>query len=98
MLVAKANRIGRLNVKSGAIEEFEIPTPNSGPYGIIADADGNARFCSFGPGSNRIGRVDAQTGAITEYAEHLTPTPARAVPGSIPRAESGLQNSRLASW
>jgi virginiamycin B lyase len=60
-----ANKLGRLDPKTGAIKEFPLKTPESGPHGLAADKDGNiwftANFKAY------IGKLDPRTGAITEY-------------------------------
>jgi streptogramin lyase len=48
-----------------AIEEFDIPTIGSGPFGITAGADGNLWFAEATAG--KIGRI-APDGAIAEFA------------------------------
>jgi streptogramin lyase len=66
-------RIGRITT-TGAIDEFPIPSPNSGPLGIVTGCDGNLWFAeSANPG--RIGRITA-AGAITEFTDNLTPNSA----------------------
>src|SRR5438128_12630096 len=37
----RANVLGRLDPKSGAFKEYPLPTPNSGPHGLVADSEGN---------------------------------------------------------
>src|SRR5438105_3241432 len=60
-----ANKLGRLDPKTGVIKEFALKTPESGPHGLAADKDGNiwftANFKAY------IGRLDPRTGAVTEY-------------------------------
>src|SRR6266567_2497852 len=55
--------IGRITPE-GAITEFPIPTPSSGPSGIASAPDGALWFAErFG---NKIGRITT-SGAITEF-------------------------------
>jgi virginiamycin B lyase len=60
-----ANKLGRLDPKTGAIKEFSLKTPDSGPHGLAADREGNiwftANFKAY------IGKLDPRTGAVTEY-------------------------------
>ena len=61
-----ANKLGRLDPKSGAIQEFPLPSDkNSGPHGLVADKQGNIWFtANFG---GYIGKLDPKTGKVTEY-------------------------------
>jgi streptogramin lyase len=36
-----ANKLGRLDPKTGEFKEYSLKTPNSGPHGLVADKDGN---------------------------------------------------------
>ncbi len=54
---------------TGAVQEFAVPTPNSGPWRITAGPDGNLWFTEY-PG-HQIGRI-TPSGTITEFA---LPTP-----------------------
>lgn len=60
-----ANKLGRLDPKSGQIKEYPLKTPNSGPHGLVADKDGNIWFAAIFAGY--IGKLDPNTGEITEY-------------------------------
>jgi virginiamycin B lyase len=63
------NKIGRITT-AGAISEFPLPMPDSGPGGITtAGPDGTLWFTEFL--GNKIGRITA-TG---EFSEFLLPTP-----------------------
>jgi len=61
-----ANKIGRLDPKTGAMNEYPLPSDkNSGPHGLVADKDGNIWFtANFG---GYIGKLNPQTGKVTEY-------------------------------
>ena len=65
-----ADRIGRLDPKTGAIAEFRVPTVNGSPLGIATGSDGNVWFTEDRAG--KIGRLNPGTGAIKEFA---IPTP-----------------------
>lgn len=60
-----ANKLGRLDPKTGAFKEFALKTPNSGPHGLVADKDGNIWFTAISAGY--VGKLDPKTGEITEY-------------------------------
>ena len=60
-----ANRLGRLDPSTGAMQEFPLETANSGPHGLIDDADGNIWFTAAYQGY--IGKLDPNTGDVTEY-------------------------------
>ena len=61
-----ANRLGRLDPKTGTMKEFVLKSPHTGPHGLIEDAQGNIWFT--GNNLGLIGKLDPQTGAVTEYA------------------------------
>jgi virginiamycin B lyase len=60
-----ANKLGRVDVKTGQIKEYPLPTPRSGPHGLDADKDGNIWFTANQHGY--IGRLDPRTGDVKEY-------------------------------
>lgn len=60
-----ANKLGRLDPKTGAFKEYPLKTPNSGPHGLTADKDGNIWFTAISGGY--IGKLDPKSGAIFEY-------------------------------
>jgi virginiamycin B lyase len=60
-----ANKLGRLDPKSGEFKEYLLKTPNSGPHGLVADKDGNIWFTAISAGY--VGKLDPKTGGITEY-------------------------------
>jgi hypothetical protein len=66
----KKNFIGRLEVATGAIQEFPIPTPESEPTGIGVAPNGRVWY--VGRKGNQIGYFDPMTGDFTEYSY---PTP-----------------------
>ena len=61
----QSNTIGMLDPKTGKIREYKIPTPDSGPHGLVADAGGNIWFTANFKGY--IGRLDPKTGVFREY-------------------------------
>jgi virginiamycin B lyase len=67
-----ANRIARLDPKTGAIQEF--PVPNVGTAGVhsaMPMADGSVWIAE--QGSNKLGRWDPRTQTITEYQDTYLP-------------------------
>ena len=61
----KANRLGRLDVRTGHVDEFPLPTPDSGPHGLVADRDGNIWYTANYAGL--IGKLEPGTRRVTEY-------------------------------
>ena len=60
-----ANKLGRLDPKTGVFKEFTLKTPNSGPHGLVADRQGNIWFTAISAGY--VGKLDPKTGQISEY-------------------------------
>jgi virginiamycin B lyase len=60
-----ANRLGRLDPKTGEIKEYPLKTEGSGPHGLVADAQGNIWFTAAFKGY--VGKLDPKTGGVTEY-------------------------------
>src|SRR5436853_7065436 len=60
-----ANKLGRLDPKTGEFKEYPLKTRDSGPHGLVADKDGNIWFTAISGGY--IGKLDPKTGEITEY-------------------------------
>ena len=60
-----ANKLGRLDPKTGEFKEYPLKTPNSGPHGLVADKDGNIWFTAISAGY--VGKLDPTTGDIKEY-------------------------------
>lgn len=60
------NKIARLNMTSNQVTEWAIPTPNSGPYVVLFDANtGMVYFLEHI--TSKIGRLDPATNGITEW-------------------------------
>lgn len=64
------NRIGRLDVASGELQEFPVPTAQSEPTGIAVASNGDVWFAQRN--GNRLAKLIPATGQIEEYAY---PTP-----------------------
>jgi virginiamycin B lyase len=60
-----ANKLGRVDTRTGQIREFPMTTDASGPHGLVADRKGDIWFTANSKGY--IGRLDPRTGHITEY-------------------------------
>src|SRR5437588_12712139 len=56
----KANKLGRLDPKSGQIREYPLPTADSGPHGLIADREGNIWFTANSKAY--VGKLDPKNG------------------------------------
>lgn len=68
----KANMIGRLNPKTGEVQEF--PVPNVGTAGVhsaVMASDGNVWLSE--QGANKLGKWDPRTGKIIEYQDAYIP-------------------------
>jgi virginiamycin B lyase len=63
---SQTNRIGRRN-PDGSIQEFTVPTPDSGLEGITPYTDSAGRFGFTEFRANKIGRIEP-SGQITEFA------------------------------
>jgi virginiamycin B lyase len=60
-----SNKLGRVDLKSGAIREYTLKTPHTGPHGLREDKEGNIWFT--GNHAALIGKLDPKTGVVTEY-------------------------------
>jgi virginiamycin B lyase len=60
-----ANKIGRLDPKTGAIKEYSLKSAFTGPHGLVEDKAGNVWFT--GNTSGMIGKLDPVSGVVTEY-------------------------------
>jgi virginiamycin B lyase len=60
-----ANKMGRLDPKTGQFKEYPLKTPDSGPHGLAADKEGSIWFTAISAGY--IGKLDPKTGGVTEY-------------------------------
>lgn len=69
--VTQSNLIGRLNVASGAITAFPVPTADAQPSGITADSAGNVYFTETAEGAPGLGRLSPD-GTLVEFT---APTP-----------------------
>lgn len=60
-----ANKLGRLDPKTGQFKEYALKTLNSGPHGLTADREGNIWFTAISGGY--VGKLNPKTGDIAEY-------------------------------
>lgn len=60
-----ANKLGRLDPKTGEFKEYPLKTQHSGPHGLVADKEGNIWFTAISGGY--VGKLDPKTGDIAEY-------------------------------
>jgi len=60
-----ANKLGRVDPKTGAIREYTLKSPFTGPHGLAEDKTGNIWFT--GNNTALIGKLDPLTGLVTEY-------------------------------
>jgi virginiamycin B lyase len=60
-----ANKLGRLDPKTGEFKEYPLKTPDSGPHGLVADKNGNIWFTAISAGY--VGKLDPKAGEIAEY-------------------------------
>ena len=60
-----ANKLGRVDPKTGAIKEYTLKSAFSGPHGLVDDKAGNIWFT--GNLAGMIGKLDPNTGIVTEY-------------------------------
>ena len=80
-----SNAVGRLDPTTGQFREFSLPTPNSGPHGLLEDPDGNIWYT--GNAAGLIGKIEPKTGKVTEYK---MPDPKARDPHSLVLSRSGL--------
>ena len=60
-----ANKLGRLDPRTGAIREYTMKSAATGPHGLAEDKAGNIWFT--GNSAALIGKLDPSTGLVTEY-------------------------------
>src|SRR6266850_2007377 len=59
------NKLGRVDPKTGAFQEYALKIEDSGPHGLVADSSGNIWFT--GNAKGYIGKLDPRTGAVAAY-------------------------------
>ena len=60
-----ANKLGRVDLKTGQIKEFPLKTAASGPHGLVNDKEGNIWFTANSKGY--IGKLDPKTGQFQTW-------------------------------
>lgn len=80
------NKVGRINIYTHEVENWEIPTPYSYPADLKVGPDGAIWFTETR--ANKIGRFDPETKKFEEYdvdTHALTPGPGSGPPLSLPQ-------------
>jgi virginiamycin B lyase len=70
----RRNKIGRLDVTTGMVKDYAVPTPDSWPFFIGVHPDGHLWFTERM--GNNIGKLDPVTGQMEEFhvpTEHCQP-------------------------
>jgi virginiamycin B lyase len=80
-----ANKLGRLDPKTGAIREYSLKSAFTGPHGLVEDKAGNVWFT--GNNTALIGKLDPNTGLVTEYP---LPDPNARDPHTLNFDQSGI--------
>jgi virginiamycin B lyase len=80
-----ANKLGRLDPKTGAIREYTLKSAFTGPHGLVEDKAGNVWFT--GNNTALIGKLDPSTGLVTEYP---LPDPKARDPHTLNFDQSGI--------
>ena len=80
-----ANKLGRLDPKTGAIKEYTLKSAFTGPHGLVDDKAGNIWFT--GNLAGLIGKLDPATGIVTEYP---LPDPKAKDPHTLNFDQSGI--------
>jgi streptogramin lyase len=62
---ARTNSIGNLDIKSGIIRLYDVPTPNSGPMGVVLSPDRNEIWFTEITG-NKLGKIDIESISSSE--------------------------------
>src|SRR5947209_19265744 len=60
-----ANKLGRLDPKTGKIKEVPLKTPGSGPHGLVADREGNIWFNAIA--ESYVGKLNPTSGDVADY-------------------------------
>jgi virginiamycin B lyase len=80
-----ANKLGRVDPKTGTIKEYTLKSAFTGPHGLVDDKAGNIWFT--GNLAGLIGKLDPNTGIVTEYP---LPDPSAKDPHSLTFDQSGI--------
>jgi virginiamycin B lyase len=79
------NKLGRVDPKTGAVNEYTLKTPHTGPHGLVEDKEGNIWFT--GNHASLVGKLNPKTGEVTEYR---MPDPKVKDPHSLAIAPDGI--------
>lgn len=88
-----ANKLGRLDPKTGEFKEYPLKIANSGAHGLVADKEGNIWFTAIAGGY--VGKLDPKAGEIAEYRPSDGTRSTRTHRCSITMAFCGLPTKRL---
>jgi virginiamycin B lyase len=80
-----ANKLGRVDPKTGTIREYTLKSAFTGPHGLVEDKSGNIWFT--GNLLGLIGKLDPTTGIVTEYP---LPDPNAKDPHTLNFDQSGI--------
>jgi virginiamycin B lyase len=80
-----ANKLGRVDPKTGAIREYTLKSEFTGPHGLVEDRDGNVWFT--GNNTALVGKLDPNSGVVTEYP---MPDPNAKDPHTLAFDQSGI--------
>jgi virginiamycin B lyase len=80
-----ANKLGRVDPKTGTIREYTLKSAFTGPHGLVEDKSGNIWFT--GNLLGLIGKLDPATGIVTEYP---LPDPNAKDPHTLNFDQSGI--------
>jgi virginiamycin B lyase len=80
-----ANKLGRVDPKTGTIREYTLKSAFTGPHGLVEDKSGNIWFT--GNLLGLIGKLDPATGIVTEYP---LPDPKAKDPHTLNFDQSGI--------
>ena len=67
-----AGRLGRVDLRTNALQEFPLTTPDTRAHGLVEDSAGNIWFTAID--KHYIGKFDPKTRQVTQYA---VPEPGR---------------------
>jgi virginiamycin B lyase len=87
-----ANKLGRLDPKTGEFKEYPLKTRNSDPHGLVADEEGNIWFTAISGGY--VGKLDPKTDEIAEYNPSAAPRSTPTLPYSTRTVFCGSPTKR----
>jgi streptogramin lyase len=85
-----ANKLGRLDPKTGEFKEYSLKTPDSGPHGLVADTTSGSPRSPKGTSASLIRRLERSR----NIARPMAPKSTLTRPSSIRMAFFGLPTKR----